>query len=66
MSFFPMISLGLTEITDRCLIMNKQPTSFPALVSPLTVCSSSRLPLMFRYFTFLQDEQNSWLPLVVH
>lgn len=34
-----------------------QHTSFPALVTPLTVCSSTRLPLMFRYFTFLQDTQ---------
>lgn len=30
-------------------------TSFPARVRPLTVCWSSRLPLTFRYVTFLRN-----------
>lgn len=35
-------------------VLKNEHTSLPALVSPLTVCSSMRLPFMFRYFTFLK------------
>lgn len=51
----PMISVGQTE----CIKKYQQLTSFPALVRPLTVCSSIRLPLRFRYFTFLKDRRQT-------